>query len=244
MAKMKRIFCCVFCAVLISAALAHAEYMQNERQYSAENADCSAYGGTKEWPEFRGLQPGLTLQAVAMREQSRGVDLRIFGSEESRLRDADAGYLTAVNMIGRDVLMYGERITVLYEFSSNVFSVAHGYAAFAEKADAQAYYDLIYADLCALYGKPEGKAKWSVGYGWTGLGNMEEQSAEGFGGSISIKMERMEIALGPNAAFFREKGFDIPEGGWLVTLGFADAYRVNGQKADEAFYMDSRVYYN
>lgn len=204
-------------------------------------AEETGFGGTKELPEFRSLQPGLTLQAVAMREASRGIHLGVFGLEETPLAELPEGYLDACYLIGRDVPVYGEEITVLYEISSGVFSVAHGYAAFAEEKDAQAYYKKVSAEMQALYGGPESNMEWEIGYGYRIPGDPEEQEAEGFSGTVSIKVEKLEDVLGDNADALREEGFEIPEDGWLVSFGLAQAYRVNPLRQDEAFYLDTRI---
>lgn len=204
-------------------------------------AEETGFGGTKEWPEFRTLQPGLTLQAVAMHEASLGVHLDVFGMEEMPLAELPEGYLRACYLIGRDVPVYGEEITVLYEISSGVFSVAHGYAAFAEEKDAQAYYKKVSAEMQALYGEPEDGMQWEIGYGYRIPGVTEGQDAEGFSGTASITVEKLEDVLGDNADALREEGFEIPEGGWLVSFGLAQAYRVNPDRQDEAFYLDTRT---
>ncbi|MDO4739638.1 MAG: hypothetical protein Q4A66_03140 [Eubacteriales bacterium] len=230
---MKKILCWLVAALLcMGAALAEVE----------------EFGGTKEWPQFRGMQMGLSLQAAAMHEQSAGVDLRLWGMEETKLSDAKESYLTAVNMIGRDVPMYGEEVTVLYEMASNTLHKAHGYAAFAREEDAQAYYDRIYADLVSLYGEPDEGSEWNIGYGYRLLVPESQQGPEGFSGTLSVKLQDLYEALQENGmhrniAYLREQGLEIPEGGWLVSFGLSQGYLACSDWEERAFYADPRAYH-
>lgn len=113
------------------------------------------FGGTKEWPEFRGLQPGLSLQAVALREESRGTQLDILGYEGTSLGDLPEKRGMKYSLVASDVSMYGKDVTILYDTASYCWNRASFYAAFNTKEEARLYYDTVAQDLLALYGVPD-----------------------------------------------------------------------------------------
>lgn len=92
----------------------------------------------------------------------------------------------------------------------------------------------------AVYGEPDestnGKCVWHAGYGFRIPGDPQEGEAEGFSGTISVKIEKISDVIGDNAQALRDEGFDIPQDGWLVTLCLSNAYRVNPEKQSEAFF--------
>lgn len=113
-------------------------------------------GGTKMWPEFRGMQFGLGSTAVIYHEADAGLPIvcQKNGGEAIDLSEAATARAYPV-VTSEPVAIFGRDAYLRYEFNDGIFTLAALYWPMSSDEEALDWIDTVRAEAESVYGTPD-----------------------------------------------------------------------------------------
>lgn len=176
----------------------------------AESEAAPLLGGTKIWPEFRGMQFGLSSAAVIYREADAGTPIVCHRNGNTAIDVSEALTARAYPVVTSEPIdVLGRGAYLRYEFQGGQFTKATLYWPMSNDKEAREWVAAVRAEAEAVFGAPDqntgadGLAAYS-GWDLGKLFSFSEDGPETYEGSLgvyikNIEPETLEAAVGLQA---------------------------------------------
>ena len=217
----QRLAVCLLAAILLMCLPA----------FAADVEEAPLLGGTKEWPQIRGIDFGQQLSWVLLKEESRGIIMTYDDldgqypwpaySTMQEPPEQDVTQITMPRFFDTDAIpLFGYPGILRYEFQNGVFVKATGIVFAADPSEASAIFQTILPQIEALYGEADKKLNerdlcWLVGWGLNQIGSLQDESGDGYTGTLELSVDQ-----------------DQKNKEWLVILSVGTRYYYSGAEAN------------
>lgn len=164
----------------------------------AESGEMPLLGGTKIWPELRGMQFGLSSAAVIYREADAGTPIVCQRNGASAINVSEALTARAYPVVTSEPIdVLGKGAYLRYEFQGGQFTIATLYWPMNNDKDAREWVAAVRAEAEAVFGAPDqstGADGLTAYSGWD-LGKLysfSEDGPETYEGSLGVYIKNIE----------------------------------------------------